>query len=217
MSRVASEGSKIEVAYVTEMTGDPHRSRKRVLPWCRRKSASDTGAVLILALVYIVSISIIVGAIADWAMNDLNNTTKFDSASALDYAATNAVEVAVQSIRYTPLVSTTESPNYGACWTPATGTESQLPTTDGDTTTTITVWCQTVENLDSSNTRVVTFWACKSATSELACVASGDYVLTAQVTFDDYPSGDSAPLTSTCTSTCGEGATTNYWTWAAGQ
>ena len=46
----------------------------------RRRSARhgdderESGAVLILALVYIIVISTIVGALAQWTMNDLNNT-----------------------------------------------------------------------------------------------------------------------------------------------
>ena len=39
---------------------------------------NESGAIIILALVYIVAVSLIVGALADWATNDLNNTTKFN-------------------------------------------------------------------------------------------------------------------------------------------
>jgi hypothetical protein len=53
---------------------------------------SESGSVLILAIVYITAISLIVGALADWAMNDLNSTTHFRSASSLGYAATNVTE-----------------------------------------------------------------------------------------------------------------------------
>jgi hypothetical protein len=179
---------------------------------------SERGAVLILALIYIVSISVIVGALTTWALNDLNNTKAFHSASALDYAATSAVEVAVQSIRYAPLYSETMSPSLGYCWTPAAGYVSQL-TVNNDT---VAVWCSTVESLASAQTRVVTFYACKSTLTSssssptvlaaaVACSGPNSDILTAKVTFDDYPPGGSAPLISTCTQACGQSATTDKW------
>jgi hypothetical protein len=67
-----------------------------------RRQASERGSSLILALVYIVSVSLIVGALADWAMNDINNTTHFQTASSLDNAVSGATEVAIQSMRYYP-------------------------------------------------------------------------------------------------------------------
>jgi hypothetical protein len=182
---------------------------------------SDSGSVLILAIVYITVISLIVGALASWAMNDLNNTTHFQSASSLDYAATNVTEVAIQSIRYTPLISQTNSPNLGYCWTPQSGYVSQLSNMNGFT---VAVWCSTVQSLASAQTRVVTFYTCQSSlnasssssdvlAAAIACQANP--LLTAKVAFDDYPPGGSAPLTVTCTTYCGQGATTLKWTWAS--
>jgi hypothetical protein len=183
---------------------------------------SATSSVLILAMVFLLSISLIVGALANWAMNDLNNTTKFNSANSLNYAATSATQVAIQSIRYTPLMPQTQSPTIGSCWTPQTGYVSQLSNFDGYT---VAVWCSTVQTLSSARTRVVTLIACTSTlnpnntTSSLstvqaaasACQASP--LLTARVAFDDYPSAGGAPLTQTCTTWCGQGATTELWTW----
>jgi len=183
------------------------------------------GAVLILALVYIVSISLIVAALATWAMNDLNNTTKFNAASRLHYAVTSTTDVAIQSIRYNPipsnasvsLTSTYVSP-LGECWVPSSGYVSQLPTpVDGDP---VAVWCVTVENLASANTRVVTFYACLSASSTqpqvsaaaAACKASP--YLTAVVAMDDYP--QNATLQVQCNQGpggCGQGTTLVSWTW----
>src|SRR5579863_3558571 len=138
---------------------DVTTSRRRVSARARlraRLSASErseSGSVLVLALVYIISISLIVGALADWAMNDLNNTTQFQSASSLDYAATSATQVAIQSIRYTPLYAQTKNPLLGYCWTPSSGTYlSQLSNFNGYN---VSVWCSTVENLNNANTRVV--------------------------------------------------------------
>lgn len=178
---------------------------------------------MILAMIYIVAISLVVGALASWAMNDLNNTTKFQSASSLDYAVSSAVQVAIQSIRYTPLMGQTASPQLGECWTPASGYVSQLAVNND----TVAVWCMTVQNLASAATRVVTFYACtstltSSSTSSAvsaagaACAGPQGDLLTAVVTFDDYPPGGGPPLSTTCSAgQCGQGATTDQWTWTS--
>jgi hypothetical protein len=172
-----------------------------------------------LALVYIITISVIVLALATWASNDLNNTTHFKSARALDYAASSATETAIQSIRFTPVPGTFPSPNPSTtnyCWTPPSGPVSQLQI-NGDW---IAVWCSTLETLNSTNTRVVTFSACSESAAltsgtapaaQTACVTNP--LLAAKVSFNDYPPGNSPPLQLQCTTYCGESATTQEWTW----
>src|SRR5277367_4521504 len=88
-----------------------------------RRRMDERGSSLILALVYIVAISLIVGALADWAMNDLTNTNHFQSANSTDNAISGATEVAIQSVRYYPYynVGVNNSPNYGNCWSPPSG------------------------------------------------------------------------------------------------
>lgn len=181
---------------------------------------------MILALVYIIAISLIVGALADWAMNDLTNTTHFQNASSLDNAVSGATEVAIQSVRYYPYLfssgaNNNTSPNFGNCWNPASTAASDV-TINGDL---IAVWCSTSLNLKSPNTRVVTFAACPETAS---AVSSGNVVTTmglctasptlkAVVTIDDYPSGGGGLLTQTCSGgqgVCGFAATTNQWTWS---
>jgi hypothetical protein len=190
-----------------------------------RRSAdqNESGSVLILSMAFLVAISLIVGALANWAMNDLNNTTKFNTSSSLNYAATSATQVAIQSIRYSPLMPQTQSPALNFCWTPQSGYVSQLSNFDGFT---VAVWCSTVQTLSSARTRVVTLIACTSTlnpnnivsslstvqTAASACQASP--LLTSRVAFDDYPSAGGAPLSFTCTTWCGQGATTELWVWA---
>jgi hypothetical protein len=187
------------------------------------RRGSERGSSLILALVYIVSVSLIVGALADWAMNDLNNTTHFQTASSLDNAVSGATEIAIQSMRYYPQYPATQSPTVANCWTPPSGAYASDVTINNDV---VGVWCSTVENLKSPNTRVVTFIACQETAANLssapsAATAMGGCLTTptlkAVVTFDDYPSGGGGLLTQTCTGgpgICGFAATTNQWTWA---
>ena len=178
---------------------------------------------LILALVYIIAIGLIVGALADWAMNDLNNTTHFRSSSSLDYAASSAAQVAIQSIRYAPEMPATQSPSLSYCWTPPSGYISEL----SENSYTIGVWCSTVQNLASARTRVVTFYVCPTAltsSSSSAAVLAGGVacqnkaLLTVQVAYDDYLPGQ-LTLKSTCDQLlpvphCGSGAKIEKWIWA---
>jgi hypothetical protein len=156
-------------------------------------------------------------------MNDLNNTSHFQNASSLDNAVSGATEIAIQSMRYYPQYPATASPFVANCWTPPALTYASDTTINGDL---VAVWCTTVENLKSPNTRVVTFYACPETASNLSSSGAansamsgceGTPTLKAVVTFDDYPSGGGGLLTQTCTGgpgICGFAATTNQWTWA---
>src|ERR1039458_5672762 len=84
-------------------------------------AGDESVAVLMLALAYIIAISLIVGALADWAMNDLNNTTKFNSTGQLHSVVSSVTNLAIQNIRDTPEPS--NPPNnaptgLGTCWAP---------------------------------------------------------------------------------------------------
>jgi hypothetical protein len=209
--------------------GDSKRARVAVSRWVRRRSTNveavahdETGAVLILALAFIIVVSVVVLTLNSWASNDLNNTAQFSSVGNLRSAATSATDTAIQSIRYNPIPTTAppnpNPPSYSSpdtftdCWTPATGSVSQLSNID---TYTISVWCNTQENLDNPNTRVVTVAACEGAGATTVCT---DPLLTAVVDFDDYPSGGLPTLTEQCnymaTPSCGDGMTLASWTWS---
>jgi hypothetical protein len=187
----------------------------------RRRHEDERGSSLILALIYIVSISLIVGALADWAMNDLTNTTHFQNASSLDNAVSGATEVAIQSIRYYPNYGNTNT-TYGACWNLTGSNLASAVTINNDL---VAVWCFTVEKLLSPSTRYVTFIACPETALALSTAPNvsaaesscqGHPTLLAAVTFDDYPSGGGGLLTQTCSGgqgVCGFAATTNQWTW----
>ena len=147
------------------MTGYVRALKSRAM--ARNGAARDeTGAVLVLALVFLIAVGGIVGALANWATNDLNNTAKFTSARSLQYAATSVTQTAIQSMRYAPLLSTAQGlqtlnaspPSY--CW--GTGGNSSLTTVEGTTSENMTVWCSTVWTPTSGNTRVVTFSTCLS-------------------------------------------------------
>jgi hypothetical protein len=176
---------------------------------------------MILALVYIVAISLVVGALASWVMNDLNNTVHFQSASDRDYAATAAADIAIANIRYAPYQTQTPPGTTGNCWTPAVPANTTGPAPiDGYT---MAVWCNTYQNsttLLTRSTRTVTFYVCQESTLDLSNAVTAAYdcsqkpLLLVKVVYDDYPQGEvTGYLTSVCTNTCGEQATVEDWIW----
>ncbi len=180
----------------------------------------EKGAILILALVYIVAVSVVVGALAYWATDDLNNSGVFSSASQQGYAANAATQAAVQAIGAspepshptspyggTPLTGTGYPSSPGVCW--GSGSSSSL-TISG---VSLSVWCSTVENLSNSagtdGTRVVTFYTCLSTVSVSQCTQAP--LVKAVVSFDDYPGPELTTQCNLVPETCGQSATDVSW------
>ncbi len=189
---------------------DLRRSTRSTAP----RDSSDRGAVLVLALLFVVAVGLIATALATWATNDLNNSKTFTNVEALHSDATGMMKMSVQYVRHNPVISTTQAANVAspavACWG---GTDvSTLPTIDGDQ---VAVWCSTVWNPGLANTRVVTFYACASAVPVSVCTSPGKSLLTEVVTFDDYPAGTNAPNQTLCSAnvTCGIGMTVSNSSW----
>jgi len=192
-------------------------------------AGDEAGAVLILALAYILAISLIVGAMADWAMNDLNNTTHFNSTSQLHIAVSSVTNLAIQNIRYTPDPSTpTSNPTgLGTCWSPATGSPTNVSQYAIDTYT-VAVWCNTSTDFASDKTRTVTLYACLSSLTSGSSQSAiniattncfNSPLLTAVVVFDDYPAQGAPGQTVQCNAPqglgqCGEGMNLLSWIWS---
>jgi hypothetical protein len=190
-------------------------------PWPRRNERDDSGAIIVLALVYILIVSLTVGALISWIMNDLTNTTHFQNTSSLRYAATSATDAAIQSMRYSPIPTT--SPTQGVatpvsyCWTPYTvingSTDISELTIDGYT---VGVWCSTTEYLASSDTRDVMIYACQVSAESTGAACVNNPLLTAEVAIDDYPAGGAPTFTEQCNQladACGAGTTLENWVW----
>jgi len=171
----------------------------------------ESGAILLLAMVFLIVVGTIVGSLAEWATNDLHNTANFTSARSLQYGADSAVELAIQNIRYAPMLGAGQTLNASPptyCWSNVATPE--LPTVDGES---MDVWCSTQWSPSKTNTRVVTISTCLSKVGAAACAASP--TLQVVVTFDDYPTGViSAPTTAQCVVYCGTGMTVNSWAWS---
>jgi hypothetical protein len=176
-------------------------------------TGNESGSVLVLALLYLTAISLILTALASWATNDLNNSSAFSSARSLQFAANSATELAIQNIRYAPLLGAGQTLNAsppGYCW--GSGPTSQLTGTGSVDGVGVEVWCSTVWTPSSANTRVVTFSTCLSGVSASTCAVNPK--LEAVVAFDDYPPGVSSPNSGVCAVYCGTGLTIESWLWA---
>ena len=147
------------------------------------RSRDESGAVLVLALMFLVVVGLIVGAMASWTANSLSNSLNFQRDRTAQYALSSASQVAIQNIRYTPLLGPNQTlnaspPSY--CW----GTSSPSQLTFG--TNTVDVWCSTVWNPTSASTRVVTVSACLTSVTTDAATCAKNPGLQTIVTFDDY-------------------------------
>jgi hypothetical protein len=184
------------------------------------RADSESGAIIVLALVYILIVSLTVGALITWVMNDLTNTTNFQHSSSLRYAATSATDAAIQSIRYDPIPTTTPTQGTATpvsyCWSPFTvvnGSDVSELSLDGYT---VGVWCSTTEYLASSDTRDVMLYACQVDQESTGAACKSDPFLTAEVAVDDYPAGGGPTFTEQCNQagdSCGAGTTLENWVW----
>ena len=174
------------------------------------------GATLVLALVFLVAISLIVGGLAAWTTNGLKDSAAFTYSRYANNALNSATQLAIQNIRYNPLLGSNQTlnanpPSY--CW--GSGPTSSLPA-DPNENDQVAVFCSTIWNPTSAQTRVVTISACltsnlpgpQAAWGQQCAGQPGQQTV---VTFDDYPAtGVSAPNPGVCApSSCGIGMTVN--------
>src|ERR1700736_4414003 len=76
----------------------------------------EAGAVIILALVFLVAVSFIVIALLGWVGTSLSATTHFSNERASENAATSAVNLAIQNSRYTFTPAMVNASPPVQCW-----------------------------------------------------------------------------------------------------
>jgi hypothetical protein len=197
------------------------RGRRGRVRWIDNRRDSDRGSTLILALIYLVVAGLTVLTLASLATTALSSTTQFLSVSQMQSAARSTTNVAVNSIRFTPLLGSNQTlnatpPSY--CWgssAPSSQTFNyQNGAVNNATSVTMDAWCATTWNPTSSQTRIVTIDTCPSSQNVYKC--ENNPFLQAQVTFDDYPLGVQSGVVSTkCNLYCGQGVTVDYFNWTS--
>jgi hypothetical protein len=161
---------------------------------CRTRHGRDeSGAVLILALIFLLVIGLIVGGLASWTSNSLKNSVNFQEARSVQYALSSATQVAISNIRYTPLLNSNQTlnaspPSY--CWGTSAPSELTIESGQGSQSNQVALWCSTAWVPSSVATRTVTISACLTSvvpdTNPAQCAASPG--LQTVVVFDDYSS-----------------------------
>jgi Tfp pilus assembly protein PilX len=186
----------------------------------------ETGAALILAMVFLLAIGVLVVAIGGFATNTVTTSINARTERTSETNAESAVTVAIQQVR----TQFAYNSGYGAltygvavngvvsgetlveCSTPDSGstqgTETQFSTK---------VFCEgyQVGNVLRGQTRVVDFYACGSSVSSGSACASGtDLVLHAEVTYNDLPAGggsNSGACNSSTSASCGVSMAIGTW------
>jgi hypothetical protein len=176
-----------------------------------------------------VVVSVIVTGLLTWVGTSLTATGSFQNERNVEFAATNAVNLAIQNTRYTFDYGTTNpfaSPANTPMLNNPTPELCATYTVPGPTTfPPVDVYCTMVWQAYSANTRVFTYSACDNGATPANCAAQP--LLQAIVAFDDYPSGvaSPSPVPSQCTpilqqtprgpenGSCGVSMTQFSWQW----
>lgn len=193
-----------------------------------QRAHGDDGAVIILALVFLVAVSLIVTGLLTWVGASLHATTNFSSERNNEYNTTAAVNLAIQNTRYT--FDAGASLNGGHTTDAFLNNPSPVPCAQYPTSPapTVDVYCSMVWQPYSANTRVFTYSACQvndiANNSPADCAA--DPMLQAVVAFYDYSASNSSISNSPpqCVSilqinghggngSCGETMTQVSWQW----
>jgi hypothetical protein len=175
-------------------------------------SQGEDGAVLLLALVFILVIAIVLTSLLTFTGNDLTNTSNLRSQRSLEYAADGATDAALQAVRYS------ESAYRGGPQ-PCMPDDAPFMSINGDE---ITVDCGNGTRSARTScistsvlpceTRSVNLYACEGTGT---CTSTSSRLqLQAVVAFDDYSSSNVLMCQrggSASTATCGTGMAVVSW------
>ena len=141
----------------------------------RRAEADDTGASLILALIFLIVAALTLTALVSFAGTGLLDTAGFTSERGLQYGADGAVEIAIQHVRYQTVAYTTLANCLGSTAT----TTSSVQLTEFQVTAQYSVYCNgvTYPSVPTfSSTATVTVKGITVTTSRLFTVSHASFV-----------------------------------------
>jgi len=184
-----------------------------------RRSSDEGGAILILALVFVLIVTLSIFALITFGGVGILNATNLQGQRSLEYAADGATSASIQAVRYSYYPFTNPQPvdclPDGTVLTlPFNHSTNTYESTTSDITIdgeNITVDCIAGQPDPSGAqfSRVVTFYACLQAAAP--CTAN-NAVVAATVKFEDVSqAGVDQCLSATDTSTCGTGEVISSW------
>ena len=160
----------------------------------------EAGAVLILAMVFLVSAGMVIMSLVGWSGNDLLNTSHFNTIRSVNYGAGGATEIAIWGARYT-------YPSTVGSAVPCLGTDPSVEI-DGQY---FEDFCETTVYPLTTTTRVVQVTACPLPSSTGLSSPCTNWSLQAVVTFDDYNDLNVDQCSSSMEGSCGTGMTLDSW------
>lgn len=171
-----------------------------------RRIRDESGASLILALVFLIVIGLLVISLASLTAADLRNTVSFAFAQNETAAADATATIAIQTARSSFDATSLNAPTPVSC--SPSGVSSAYNTL-------FSAYCSTRWQPFSTVTRLLTVSVCPSGIAALDCATSP--FLQVRVSFDDYPGSNSNasclpgyPLATTL-STCGSQMKLDSW------
>ena len=133
---------------------------------------------LVLALVFMIVTALVLLAVVNLSGSDLRNTSNLLNQQSLEYRSSGAMQVAIQTVRYTSSPFTTA----GSCFSSTSGVQI------GTSSPAVYVDCAGVPHsqlpADTGVSREINFYAC--GTSPTGCTSS-NYTIWATVDFVDGP------------------------------
>lgn len=176
----------------------------------RDLNRSDSGAVLVLALLFVLVVGLVGGALVGFADSSLAQTSNANTDRSASYAAESAIQVAIQQVRN--LTTSSTAPGYST----GSGPVNTCPTTtvsipeDGaagsGTNESFDVMCA-VGQAPAPFERTVVFVACPHGTPQASCLTGqssftpaiqSGAVVSASTTFDDLAQGCNIPSPASC-------------------
>jgi hypothetical protein len=173
------------------------------------KSRDESGAILLLALIFMVVTALVITSLAAWEGNDINNIGALKFGRSVLYSSEGAIQVATANTRYTFPVS-----SAGFC--PNTSAQASTNPFTMDTVS-VDVWCTTVFNPPTCPTGVgiCSRQETLSAYPAAECTStscSGSWYVQAVVYFDDFSSSKVNDCSlAGAQSTCGSTMTVYSW------
>ncbi len=173
----------------------------------------ERGAVLVLALVFVIIMAVSLLAVVNLGGDALRNTANLKGERSLEYAADAATDASVEAVRYSYYAfdGVTNPQNTGCVPDGAVLTmpdSASMPPINGIKMN-VTCTGAPVATPPLQNTRTVTFYACQQGQG--LCTPSNS-ALVAQVVFQDYSAvGIYSCSPSTGSATCGTGEVIQSW------
>jgi hypothetical protein len=181
-----------------------------------RARNDENGAILILALVFLIIVTLAIFGLITFGGVGILNSTNLKGQNALEYAADGATSAAVQAVRYSDDSFNNPQPldclPDGAVLT-LSGNQSTTPsmTINGDSIAVDCIAGQFPASTPSQISRIVNFYACSQTPTPVVCTANNS-VVAASVEFEDESSTTLVDqCNSTTTLTCGTGEVIISW------